>query len=268
VVCVTNFLRGVLTLSAMALIPIGTWSTAATAQLQPEAHLGSRIPVQPHTFKEDKTKQVLADFASCVVKKQRALASQFVLDRTTLDFGKKYKPLADGNCLIDVTGTYFAEVGLTMGGETMRFALAEALVRGELATIDPAKLANAARLQIPLLTAADYEPKVDRQYREADLKALEGRRNKDQLALIMYRFGECAVRAAPQNARALLQAPANSDAEGTAFQSMMPAFSACLEKGSQFKLNRSVLRGTIAFSYYSLAHAPAAAATVSTASRP
>ena len=252
--CVSRLLRDL----CAALGGIAVVSTAAAAQLEPETHLGTRIPTRPETFKQDRTEQVLAQYASCVVKKQRALASQFVLDRTTLKFEKKYRSLGDGNCLVEATGTYFAEVGLTLSGDMMRFALADALLRDEIAGIDPARLPQAAQLQIPLLSNADYEPKTGRQYRSVELKALEESRQKDQTSLIMYRFGECAVRSNPQGSRALLQAAANSAAEAAAVQSIMPSLGSCLEKGAQIKLNRSVLRGALGLSYYSLAHAPVA----------
>jgi hypothetical protein len=247
-------------LGAVVLVTIA-WAVPATGQLKPEPHLGSRIPVEPEKLKQDKTRQVLSDYASCVVKKQRPLASQFVLDRTTLRFEKKYRPLADGNCLLDATGAYFAEVGMGLGEDTMRFALAEALLRDEIATIDPGRLPQAVQLQLPLLATADYEPKIGKEYRADDLKALDEERQKDQTTLIMYRFGDCVVRTDPQRARAVVQAAANSDAEAVALQAITPAFGACLEKGAQLKLNRSILRGELAFSYYSLAHAPAAPPT-------
>jgi hypothetical protein len=250
-------------LSGIALV-----SSTATAQFQPESHIGTRIPTRPEQFKQDRIEQVLAGYASCVVKKQRALASQFVLDRTTLQFEKKYRPLADGNCLVDASGAYFADVGMKLSGDAMRFALADALLRDEIAAIDPAELPKAARLPIPLLSNADYEPKTGRQYRPQQLKELDESRQKDQTTLVIYRFGECAVRSSPQGSRALLQASANSDAEAAAVQSIMPALGACLEKGAQIELTRSILRGALAFNYYSLAHAPVAAQPSSATSQP
>ena len=140
----------------------------------------------------------------------------------------------------------------------MRFALADALLQDEIATIDPAQLPKAMPLQIPFLSTADYEPKVGRQYSAEEMKALDEKRLRDQATLILYRFGDCAVRSDPQDARTLLLTPAGSAAEGTAFQSITPSLGVCLEKGAQIKLNRTMLRGALAFSYYSLAHAPAA----------
>ena len=250
-------------LGAVALLQMSLPSSATAAQLQPEPLLGSRLPVNPDELKEDQVRLVLAKYAACVVKRQRSLAAQFVLDRTSLRFRRKYQSLADGNCLVDATGEYFTDVrmgvGMGLTEDLMRFALADALLQGEIATIDPAQLPKTIPLQIPLLSTADYEPKVGRQYSAEEMKALDGKRQKDQASLILYRFGDCAVRTDPQGARALLLTPTGSAAEGTALQSITSSLGACLEKGAQIKLNRTMLRGALAFSYYSLAHAPAAA---------
>jgi hypothetical protein len=76
----------------------------------------------------------------------------------------------------------------------------------------------------------------------------------------MYKFGDCAVRTAPLAARAFLQAAPGTSAEGAAVQSLKPALGSCLEKGAQVTLNRTRLRGALAVSYYSLAHASPALA--------
>jgi len=233
-------------------------STPAAAQLKPEAPLGTLIPSRPQIFDQDRTDQVLAAFAACVVKKQRQLASEFVIDRTNLQFDKKYRSLADGNCLVDASGTYFAQAGLSMSGDAMRFAIADALLRAEIASIDPARLPKAQQLPLPLLVASDYEPKPDHEYGAAELKMLEERKQKNQASVILYKFGECAVRSSPQQAHALLAAAPKSDAEAAALQAILPSLGSCLERGSQIKLNRAVLRGSLAFSYYALAHAPLA----------
>lgn len=239
----------------MALAILAAGSHAAMAQMQPEARLGSRIPVKPETASEDQTHKVVRAYATCVVANQRALASQFVLDRTRLGLGDKFRPLADGNCLLEASGASFADVALRTWGDSMRFAFAEALLRDEIGTIDPAQLPAAPKLQVPLLNAADYEPRTERPYTADDLKTLDEKRQRDMTSIVMYRLGDCVVRSDPQNARALLQASAGSDAEGGAFQALMPALGACLEKGAQLKLDRAALRGAVAFGYYSLAHA-------------
>jgi hypothetical protein len=249
--------------AAVAVTTTGMSNGVAAAQSKPEAYTGtglpvtgSRVPDLPEEFSQDQTQKILRHYAGCVVDKQRSLASEYVLDRTTLRFDDRYASLADGDCLFEATGSYFADVGLSLGEDTMRFALAEALLRNELRTIDPAGLPQAPRLRMPLLFTADYLPKTDRQYRVSEIKALDARKQKDLTTLLLYRFGECEVRTNPHAARALLQAEPNSDREATAVQSLLPVLGSCLEKGSEVKLDRSRLRGAIALSYYSLAHVP------------
>lgn len=231
----------------MAMAATALWIAPAGAQSQFGENLRTQVPDQ----------NMLASYASCVVKAKRPLASRFVLDRTTLEFDRAYRALDDTNCMSGVSGAD-AQIGHAMSGELMRFALAEALLRDELASIDPAALPMAARLDIPQITAANYEPKAYRDYSLADMKGLDEKRRKHQLAVIMYKFGECAVRSNPQGARTLLQAPANSAVELQALQSALPAYGACLERGTRFQLSRAELRGALAFGYYSLAHAPTA----------
>ena len=242
-------------------MPIGLGSTAVDAQFKPESHVGSRVPARPQEFGQDRSQKILAAYASCIIGRQRSLASQYVLDRSSLRFDRKYDALADGVCLEEATGNSFDDIGLKMSEDAMRFALAEALLRGEIGTIDPDRLPKTARLRIPVLIAADYEQKIDRQYSADELKALDEKRAKDQATLVMYRFGECAVRSAPRDARALLQAGPNSAAESAALQPLVPVLGNCLEKGAQVTLNRTKLRGAIALSYYALAHAPLAVAS-------
>lgn len=232
----------------------------AFAQIAPEPRVGSRIPQEAETASRAFTRDTIRHFAECVVKRQPKLASEFVLDRTTLQVGNRYYPLADSYCLGLQSAPYYDEIALKMGGDTMRFALAEALLQPDLARIDPADLAKAAPLVLPAVQEKNYQPEMNRSYTPDELKKLDESRRRDLLTLVEYRFGECVGRADPQGSRTFLQAMAESDAEGVALQALMPALSSCVEKGAQFKLDRTVLRGALALAYYNLAHAPKAAA--------
>ena len=231
----------------------------ASAQIAPEPRVGSRIPQKAETASREFTRDTIRHFAECVVKRQPKLAGEFVLDRSTLQFGNRYYPLADSYCLGLQSDPYYDEIGLKMGGDTMRFALAEALLQPELARIDPANFATAAPLVLPALEEKNYQPKTNRSYTPEELKKLDEDRRRDLLTLVEYRFGECVGRADPQGSRTFLQAMPESDAEWGALQTLMPALSSCVEKGAQFKLDRTVLRGALALAYYNLAHAPKAA---------
>lgn len=234
--------------------------SSVSAQIAPEARVGSRIPQKAETASRELTRDTIRHFAECVVKRQPKLASEFVLDRSALPIGNRYYPLADGYCLGIQSAPYYDEIALKMGGDTMRFALAEALLQPEIARIDPANFASAAPLVLPALQEKNYQPETNRSYTPEELKRLDEDRRRDLLTLVEYRFGECVGRADPQGSRTFLQATAESDAEWVALQALVPALSSCVEKGAQFKLDRTVLRGALALAYYNLAHAPKAAA--------
>lgn len=201
--------------------------------------------------------EAIRDFATCVVSKNRALASQYVLDRSSLDFESRYEPLLDNACVRQTAGPVDEEA-LKKASETMRFALAEALLGAEIDRIDPTALTQAQQLPVPRVVAARYEPEVGKPYSLDELNALNEQRRKDEAAVVMYRFGECVVRTNPVGARAILQAAPDSSAEMKAVQAHMPALSNCVERGAQFRLDRAQLRGALALAYYTLAHAPVA----------
>jgi hypothetical protein len=245
-----------LAVGAGALI-IGAVATPTFAQLKPEARVGSRLPVAPQEIERSDTGRILDEFATCIVEKRRALASAYIVDRSAFRFAQKYRRLADGECLLPTNGLA-EEIALKLDDESMRYALAEALLRDELATIDAAKLSSAPPMPIP--PVYDYSGETKARGKKSDDKTPEEERAADLAKIIMYKFGDCTVRANPIAAQAMLQAARGSNAEGIAVQSLMPALGSCLEKGAQVTLNRTRLRGALAVSYYSLAHAPPALA--------
>jgi hypothetical protein len=240
---------------------IAPWIAAAGAVALATLVIGTAPAAAQAKSADEQSRQVLRAYGDCIVAKQRPLATQFVLDRSTLGLDRKYRSLAESICVADGAESY-------LDARMMRFAIAEALLRGELDRIDPAQLAAAPRLQLPVIRTADYEPAKEKQYTVDELKALDSQRAQDQASLVSYRFGECVVRTAPQNARALLQTQQASDSESQAIQSLMPALGACLEKGAQLKLDRSALRGAIALGYYSLAHANGASQVAAAGRQP
>jgi hypothetical protein len=231
-------------------------ASAAAAQFSPEAHVGSRVPQKAEMGTNAQTRDVMRQFAECLVKRQPTVASRFILDRSTLRISRPYEGLLDGNCLVDATDPFYDTVGLRMAEDSMRFAIAEALLRREIGNIDPATLVSAEALSMPILQEKDYQPEKDRTYSRDELAEFDSARQRERLILVEYRFGECVVRANPQGSRAYLQTADGSDTEGAALQALMPTLGNCVEKGAQFKLDRRILRGSLAFNYYALAHAP------------
>jgi hypothetical protein len=63
-------------------------------------------------------------------------------------------------------------------------------------------------------------------------------------------FGECVVRRAPVESRALILSPVETPAEAQAFSAIAPSLSGCVDAGQSFELNRSVVRGAISEPLY------------------
>jgi hypothetical protein len=65
-------------------------------------------------------------------------------------------------------------------------------------------------------------------------------------------FGECVVRAAPSEARALVLSPVATPAESEAIRAITPALGTCVDAGQSMELSRSVVRGAVAEALYRL----------------
>ena len=237
----------------------GAWVLALSpvqALAQSELDLGSRIAVSRGELKQKEVQRVLAEFATCVIDKRRALASAFILDRSIFRFDEKYGRLADGFCL-EPTNALAPGITMKLDDEAMRYALAEAILQDEIANIDPAKLSSAPPIATPMVY--DYSAVAKARDSKVDEKAVDEMRAAALAKVIMYKFGDCTVRSAPLEVREFLQSAPGTSAEGAAIRALNPALGSCLEKGAQVTLNRTRLRGALAVSYYSLAHAPPSA---------
>ena len=242
----------------LLLLAILASETAAT-QLKPEVPTGSRLAVkkEPTLAAPKETRQIIAEFARCAIKKHRTDAVQLVLDPSTT-YDNNVKRVADPDCL---TGTAWRQSNgsvMSLPPDIMMYALADALVNDELPRFDPSLIEGAAPLPRGLLEAV-FTPKPDKHYSAKELKDLETARATAASRESFRAFGECVVRSDPVRSHALLRTKATSAEEGSAIQSMMPSFGQCLEQGQEFQANRTMIRGAVALAYYRLAHAPRAA---------
>lgn len=234
--------------SAVLLVVAGLLGSTAVAQ-------GSRISGDEYEdagLSTNKRRLVMADFARCVVARRPALASEAILlnvDNST--FMRRYGKLADGDCLLKAYQT-FGGVQMALPGDLMRYALADALVAAELSGAVPTDFSVAAPLEHRQVDDAPLDAKLKgRKLAEAEQASA-----KAQAWTIFSRFGECVVRTQQAKARALLTAKPASPEEGQAFAAITPDLGYCLAQGSQFAINRTNLRGTLALNYFRLAMAP------------
>jgi hypothetical protein len=204
------------------------------------------------------TRKRVREYADCIVKKRPQDAAAAVLsisENTTLV--KDYPRLLDYYCLTGFTET------MAFPGDLLRYALADALVRRELANqppIDPASIARLAHFlprppaSVVKVNGEDTEKKpFDRQQWQFGVRLAFSQASQ---------FGECVVRGDPLGSQRLLKSTPTSQPEAATMNALQPVFSACLDKGSKLYLTKEVLRGTIALNYYRLSKAPRVAGVV------
>src|SRR3954470_10579322 len=199
-------------------------------------------------------------YAKCVVGREPRRASEALLaniDNAT--FIKYYGRLIIGECL--VRETHVAS-RMTFKGDLYRYALADALVKRELATHPVPDLSAVPRL-------SHREPGPEPRPFNAKGKKLSAREYDEALKnyrqnvtfSFLSKYGECVVRAAPAESRALLATVPDSVEETSRFGALQPALATCMPEGHTVRFGRVALRGSLAINYYRLAHAARAAGT-------
>lgn len=74
---------------------------------------------------------------------------------------------------------------------------------------------------------------------------------------LVMAIGDCTVRAAPAQTRALVLSEVGSEAESAAIQALIPSLSGCIPAGQQVEISRPILRGMVAEPLYRLTRARA-----------
>jgi hypothetical protein len=245
----------------IALALAGTAPTATTEEepVRREKAIGSRLErrVDINVWDTKETREVQAKFGECVIKKHYAAAQHFVLSPNLdkSEWRKDVARIADGICLAAVTAS-IGNVEMKFPVDTMRYALAEALVRKEFPAGASSSVTNAAPLEAPKLDESEYVLEPGKKPRKGEVEKLKEGREKQVALIFLAGFGECVVRSEPAHSHALLMTGPTSAEEIAAFKSLMPKFGSCLTAGQSLAFPKATLRGTIAMNYYRLAHAP------------
>jgi hypothetical protein len=212
---------------------------------------GTRLerPREPAQWPIDQSRPILADFGACAVKRAPDLARTFILRSETVSFDSRYLSLFNPSCFTNalIHNSVLSTTKLEMSKWRGRTMIAAALVNQDLANFDASQIRFAgpiSRLTIPAKMLAASTPKEKEQLLQ------------ERQAVALEALAECVVRANPTGAQVLLRSKLNSDEEMRAIQGLMPDLDSCLNKGSQFKLDRGSLRGAVAFDFYRLAYAP------------
>ena len=247
-------------LAVVALAMAAPPPAAPKADTQRVVEPGSRHTQSAYVAQSDQrvVREIQARYGECVVRNQSAAAREFVL-APQLEGEARRKimfRINDSACLVDASSHYDSK--MRFPGDTMRYALADALVRREFASAAPS-LASAGPIAHAVLNESEYAPKPGKKAKPSELAELASKRQRQVAAIVMSRYGECVVRTSPAASYALLMSQPTTPSEDAAIAALKPAFGNCVEAGQTFALDKATLRGTVAMNYYRLAHAPARA---------
>jgi hypothetical protein len=192
---------------------------------------------------------LVADYANCIIKREASLAREVLLagdeDRELM---ARYPKLVQDTCLSTKLGD---QVVLSFRDDEYRYALADALVRRDLAEVVPPDLAELPALKHGT-ERADPSTLAGASLSGRSLQKAAADYNKWRTGQYMWRFGECVVRVDPEGSKRLLMSPIESSAESAGFTSLGTALGTCLGEGRQLEFGKVALRGTIAVNYYRL----------------
>lgn len=199
---------------------------ASAAAAQQAGSLAKPAPAQiPSSVQSDaeRARITMARYAECVVRGSRARVDQ-------------YLQTFPGTAVAREQGVKLAaDTCLSTGGLTFREPLLRAQIYQVLYRRD---FRDGAAVNISAVPQIDYG--IGRPPQGFDQ------------AVALRNFGDCVVRANPDQARALVLSNPTSNGETKAFQALMPFFSGCLPKDSTVEFSKSVLRGIVGETLYRL----------------
>jgi hypothetical protein len=196
------------------------------------------------------TRRIMDKFADCVVQRHHDAARDFALTRIGASNSSHWPDIYDSICLKVDTNLTDGGVTLRTPAQEMRFALAQALIPRDLAKFDPKQIAAVLPGAVEPNSAAK---KDDGNKAQRSSKGAQGESDRERAFVLLDAYSDCVVRQNPYGVRDLLNTRLNGNDEELAFQAMMPALGACLDRGKQFGTDRTTLRGSLALSYYRLA---------------
>jgi hypothetical protein len=207
------------------------------------------------SYSDADIRRIYDEYGDCVVRRFSKQASSAVLENVDDEtLMKRRRVLIDSDCL-KPAGRGMRSAML-LQADRLRYSVADALVRRELAGLPPPIPNSLPKLQhwdpgeepTNVLPSGKHLRKSD--YEEA----LQKYREKSAFSAFSE-FGECVVRSDPGAAKALLATRPETKQEDIAFGGVRPALAGCLSQGQTFAFTKLSLRGTIAVNYYRLAKA-------------
>jgi hypothetical protein len=241
-------MRRVVHLFALTSMMVGTSVAAAAPKADPAK---TASPVD---------RQLVDSFARCLAEKHPKEAQQYALNQLPTwrrDSTDALSTLNDRRCIPPQANSQDVRALRKFPEDTLKPAVAGALVRQELRTFDAALITTAKPL--PSATLADklwIRPEECKNCGAERIKEIAHAREVTSNAMAPHVFAECVVRTDPAKAHELLMTEPASAGERSAFDALAPALSNCLARDLKFTALRGAMRDLIALNYYRLAHGP------------
>ncbi|WP_310533063.1 hypothetical protein [Novosphingobium sp.] len=213
-------------------------------------------------------RKFLADYGQCVAKREPELARKAVVSGANFKRespeGKRLmqRECMDEDILANATSGFQGRLRMRMDDDTYRGVIAEALVaKGAPAlTVDGLKV-------VPILTYDEPRP-LRLQY--PDGKAIPEEKLVRQRAaiarkteaMLMGKLGECVVRNAPVQSRAVLATSLETPPELQSINALGATLGQCIKAGETVSLDRMSVRGALAIAYYRLSQAQGSGASL------
>ena len=198
---------------------------------------------QDEGFTDKQVRAIAAGYATCVIKSSAGRARRFVV-------GEDAPPPIIGSCLNQAART--SGGAMRFPPAMYRYAMAEALVVRDYPAGVPDGVAAAPEIERPALEPLD-EAKLPKDPKRA--AEIRERFARSQGFRVLDILTDCVVRREPAASYALVRAPLDTPAETEAFGRLKTAIGQCLPQGETVRMNRAVLRGSLAANLYRLSHA-------------
>ena len=206
-------------------------------------------------------RKFLADYGQCVAKREPELAKKAIVSGANFHRespeGKRLmqRECMDEDILANASSGFQGRLRMRMDDDTYRGVIAEALVLKGNAALTPDGLKA-----VPILTYDEPRPlrltypdgKPVPEEKLARQRAAIARKTE---AMLMGKLGECVVRNAPTQSRAVLSTAIETPGELQAINALGPTLGQCIKAGETVSLDRMSVRGALAIAYYRLSQA-------------
>lgn len=203
----------------------------------------SRMLSAPETADPDDARRFGHEVSACTVERQRAAATHYLLLPASANIKRETTRMLrkmDASRCLGTELAFTRDIRIIWSPDTLRYVLADALVRKDIDTNSLTDLDRVAKLTHPVQNRTSFRRRIaaDELFRELSIA------------------GECVVRADPANARRLLRSDPTTQMEEAAFAALAVALHNCVAADLAAQLDKSLLRGAVAYNYYRLANAP------------